>query len=127
MQQRVVLIVVGLVGRVDGFHAQVEAQDEILEVEAHASPIAHRQLLEEMGDAELSSRLVGIVAQGPDVAGIDEQGPAELPEELCAVFGIQVNLHVARLVDEVDASVLLLVLAGSERAHAPSAHAVGSA
>ena len=57
-------------------------------------------------DFELSPRLVRIVAQGPDVSGIDKSSAIKLPKEEGTVFGIEVEFHVTGLVDEVNASVL---------------------
>ena len=42
------------------------------------------------------------------VANPDEGGTVEFPEKMGAVLGVEVELHVARLVDEVDAAVTFL-------------------
>ena len=115
------------VGGVDGLHAHVETQDEVVEVEAQAQTVGHGQLLVELVEAELSAGLFGIVAQRPDVARIDEGSSIELPEEEGAIFEVEVELHIARLVDEVDAAVGTTERARSQSAHAPSAHRVGTA
>ena len=53
----VVLLVVFLVGRVDGFHTEVESQDEVAEVETEACTITDGQLAGEVLQAKLSARL----------------------------------------------------------------------
>lgn len=67
-------------GRVVGFHAQVESQKKIVEVKAQSKTIGGRNLLIEFIELEHSSRLVGIVADGPDVAGVDKCTEFEYPE-----------------------------------------------
>ena len=53
-----------------------------------------------------------------------KNAPVEFPEQLGAVFQVQVQLDVARLVDEVDVAVVACKAARSEPSHRPSAHAV---
>ena len=126
MNNRIVLVTL-LVGGIDGFHAQVETQDEEIEVETKSQAVTDGQLAGQVLETELSARLFVIFAQRPDVTGIDEEGSAELPEQLGAVLHVEVELHVARLVDEVDGSIALLVFARSQRTHAPAAHTIGTA
>jgi len=105
-----------VVGGVDGFHACIEADDEEVEVHTEAESVGDGYLAVEAVEAECSAWLVGIVADGPDVTGIDEEGSVELPEEVGAVFDAEVELEVARLVDEVDTTVGTIVGTRSERA-----------
>ena len=63
------------VGRIDGFHAGIEAQDEVVEVETQAQSVGDGNLLVEAVETEGSSRLLFVVADGPDVAGVDEERP----------------------------------------------------
>ena len=53
-----------------------------------------------------------------------EGGTAELPKQARAQFGVQVKLHVTRLVNKVDASVFLLITAWSQRTNTPSANTI---
>ena len=126
MDYRPVLIPT-LVGRIDGLHAHVETQDEVIEVQADAHTVGGGYLLVELIKTELSVRLVGIVAKRPDVARIYKQGSFELPEERGSILGIQVEFQVARLVDEVDAPVVALVSARTQLSYAPTSHRVGTA
>ena len=111
-----------LIGRVDGFHACVETQDKIVEVKTKAETVSHGYLLVKLVEAKLSARLLGVRAKGPNVACVYEEGAVKLPEQVCAQLGVEVELHVARLVYEVDASVGSLEPTRSELSHAPSAH-----
>ena len=61
MQNGIMLVGVA-VGGIDGLHAHIETQDEIVEVEAQAQTVGHGQLLVELVEAELSAGLFGIVA-----------------------------------------------------------------
>ena len=117
----------GGVGRIYCLHAAVETQDEVVEVETNAQTVGNGQLPPEGIEAELPARLFRIFADGPNVAGIDKCGSVNLPEYVGTIFQIQVQLHVARLVDKVDAPVLALERTGAETAHRPAAHAVGTA
>ena len=120
------MLVVGLVGRVDGLHTHVEAKDEVAEVEPQPKSVGHGYLLIETVELELSSRLFLVIAKSPDVAGIHEDGTVEFPKQVAAVFNAHIQFHVARLVDEVDASIVSLELAGSQLSYAPASHRVGS-
>ena len=121
------MFLVGFVTRIDGLHAEVETKYEIAEVHPQSDAVGYCHLLPQAAGLELTARLVGIVAESPHIAGIDEEGSLELPEEVATQFGIEVNLHVTRLVDEVDAAVFAGIASGTERAHTPSANAVGTA
>lgn len=114
------------VGWVDGFHAHVEPKDEIVEIEPHAQSVCHSQLFVELVEFKLSSRLVFIIPDRPDVAGIHEEGAIEFPEEMGAVLHVEVEFHVSCLVDEVDGSVIPLERARSETSDTPSSDGVGS-
>ena len=105
------MLTLGGVGGVDGFHAAVETEDEIVKVEADAQAIGHCDLAIEIVDAEDAVGLVGIVANVPYVARIYEESACKLPEKARAVFHAQVKADVSRLVDEVDAAVRALVTA----------------
>jgi len=105
-----------VVGGVDGFHACIEADDEEVEVHAEAESVGDGYLAVEVVETECAVWLVGIVANSPDVASIDEEGTIELPEQEGTVFNAEVELEVARLVDEVDTTVGTIVGTRSERA-----------
>ena len=62
VQQRIVLVVLRLESRIDGFHTHVETQHEVVEVEAEAQAIADGQLRKEFIDLELSAWLFLLVA-----------------------------------------------------------------
>ena len=115
-----------LIGGIDCLHTEIEAKDEEVEIETKTQSIGHRHLLEDIGEAELSAGLVGIVAQCPDVARIDKQGSGEFPKQLCPIFEVEVEFHVARLVDEVDLTVFACKASGTESSHRPASHTVGS-
>jgi hypothetical protein len=102
------------VSRVDSFHTHVEAYDEIVEVEAYAKTVTDSQLFPEFRKLELPARLVGIFPECPDVASIDKQRSTEFPEKVGTVLGVQVKLHVASLVDEVNAPIVTHKLSWSE-------------
>ena len=85
-----------IVGCVQG-DAHVEAYDDEVEVVAQACACAEGDAAERFG-REAAAGTVGIVAQQPHVAGIEEDGTVEVAEEACSEFGIGLELHVARLV-----------------------------
>ena len=118
--------VASVIGWMDGFHAGIEAKDEEVEVHTETESVGYGYLAIEVVETEGASRLVGIVANGPDVAGIDEEGTVELPEEEGSVFDAEVELQVTRLVDEVDTAIGSVVGTWSQRAYRPSSYAVGS-
>ena len=112
---------------IDGFHAEVETKDEIAEVHPQAYAIGYRHLLPQAGNLENTAWLVGIVAKSPHITSIEKEGTLELPKQIATQLGIEVYLHVARLVDEVDAAIFAGIATWTERAHAPSANAIGTA
>ena len=116
-------VLVGI-GGMDGFHAGVEPKDEVVEVEAKAEAIRDGNLPPELVEAELAAGLVVIVANSPDVAGIDEEGTIEFPEEEGTILHAEIELDVSTLVQEVDLSVCSLVGTWTERTHCPSTHGV---
>lgn len=115
-----------LIGGIDGFHTHIETQDEIVEVKTYSQAVSHSYLLVELIQLELSAWLLFVGTKGPDVAGIYEERTLELPEQRRAVLGIEVELQIARLVDEVDTAVGASELSWSQLSYTPSSHGVGS-
>ena len=83
-------------------------------------------MFQELVKLELSTRLVVVRTDGPDVTGINKKRTSYFPEQMCAIFHVEVQLHVSRLVDEVDTSVLADIRTRTKSANTPSAHAIGS-
>ena len=73
-----IMLALVVIGWVDGFHAHVEAKDEIVEIESHTQTIGCCYLLVELVYLELSPWLVGVISQCPNITGVNEQGPVEL-------------------------------------------------
>ena len=82
------------VGRVDGFHAGIEADDEEVGVHSETDAVTNCDFFPEGVEVELTSRLVFVFADSPYVACIDEGGSAEFPEEFGSVFETEVELDV---------------------------------
>lgn len=78
-----------IAGRVVGLHAEVEPEEEIGEVEPQSGAVGEGELLVEFVEAEQSPRLCFIVADCPDVAGVDEQRPFEHPKKFRPVFNAE--------------------------------------
>ena len=125
MSDRKMLFAV-FVNRVDRFHAHVESENKIIEIQSHPQSVGHCYLFVKLIKLELPSRLLSVVSQCPYIAGIDEEGTVELPEEYGSVFQVQVQLHVAGLIDEIDSTVVAFKFARSESSHAPSSYRVGT-
>ena len=126
INEGIVLVGVAISG-VDSLHTHVETQDEVVEVQTQTQSVGHGYLFVELVESELSTGLFCIVTQRPDVTRIDECRSIELPEQERTILQVEVYLHVTRLIDEVNASVGASEATGSESAHTPSAHAVGTA
>ena len=75
--------------------------------------------------AKLTAGKIFIASRVPDIAGIYEESAIEFPEKRRAPLKIQIELHISRLVDEVNLTILLHIIARTERTHIPTAHAVG--
>jgi len=101
--------VTSMISWMDGFHTGIKAENEEVEVHAKANSVGYSYLAVEVVQSEGSTWLVGIVANRPYIAGIDEEGTVELPEKEGAVFDAEVKLEVTRLVDEVDATISSVV------------------
>ena len=67
------VLLAAVVGGINGLHAHVEAQDEIVEVEPDAYSVGHGYLVVELVERELSLGLTAIVAYRPDISGINEE------------------------------------------------------
>ena len=122
-----VMLTVIVVGRIDRLHTHVEAQDEVIEVEAQPQAVRRGNLLIKLIKLELATRLLSVVTQRPDVTRVDECCALKFPKEECAVFHVQVQLHVTRLIDEIDAPVLTFVASRTQLTHAPASDAIGAA
>ena len=88
------VVVAACVGWVDGFHSGIEADDEEVGVHAETDAVTNCDFFPEGVEVELTSRLVFVFADSPDVARIDESGSAEFPEEFGSVFETEVELDV---------------------------------
>ena len=115
-----------LVDRIDSFHTHVETEDKEIEIESEAESVADCQLLPEIVQTELSLGLFLMVAQVPDVSCIHKQCATEFPEQVGTVFQIEVKFHLASMHQEVVSCVFIVVSAGAQASHTPSAQAVGT-
>ena len=103
-----------LVCGIYSLHAHIESQDKIVEIEPHAQTVCRSELVIEFSDIKLSSRLVRIFPQRPNIAAIDEQGTVELPKEVGTILDAEVEFEVTRLIDEVDAAVSSVIFSRTE-------------
>ena len=122
---RVVALGIG-VGWINRLEASVETEGEEVERQTKSYAIAHSDLLIELAEIEAAARLVSVFMNGPDVACVNEERSVDFPEKERAVLNACVEFDVARLVDEVDAFVVTVVSARSERTYRPSPNAVGA-
>ena len=60
--------------RIDGFHTSIKSDDEVVQVETESQSVCYRQLLVEAVETEGPLLLSFVLADVPDVAGIDESG-----------------------------------------------------
>ena len=65
---------------IDRLHTTIDAQDEIVHIEAQAKAIGHGDLPIELVELKLTSGLIGIVSEVPHIAGIDKGGAVEFLE-----------------------------------------------
>lgn len=113
-------------GRIMGLEPEVKPQQEICEVHADAEAIGGRYLLVEAVELKHTPGLVRIIMNGPNIAGVDENGPLEYPEQLGTVFHAQYQINVATLIDKIGHRVASIVAAGAKSAHTPAADTVGA-
>ena len=78
--------IIRIIGGIDGLHTKVETHHEVVEVQAQAEAVARSDVIQQAREPELSLGLVFVVADGPDVSCIEEQGPVELPEQMGTVL-----------------------------------------
>ena len=126
MYDGIMALAVGI-GWMNGFHATVEPYDEVVEVETKPHAVGNCYLPPELVEMELSSRLVWVVTNGPNVACIYESRSVQFPEEMRSILYVQVELDVASLVDKVNVSARATESARTKLADTPSADAVGTA
>ncbi len=110
-----------------GLHAHVEPHQEVVEVEPYAHTVGQGDLLQKLIEPEHASLLVGILLDGPYIAGVDKDCALDEPEQLAAQLHIGHQVDIAALVDEAVHRVARGEAAGSQSAHAPAAHIVGTA
>ena len=110
-----------------GFHTHVETKQEVVEVESDTDAIGCGELLIELAELELSAGLVLVVANGPDVTGIDKGSHLYDPEEFCPEFDVGIESDVTALVDESGLRILGVVAARPQCSDAPASDAVGTA
>ena len=115
------------IGRVQA-DAEVGADDQNADVITQSEARAQGDLVQEALPFQLRAGAFGVVLQQPDVAGVEEYGSAELPEEPEAVFDVGLQFEIARLV-EVSVAVVAgrAVAAGAQRTHREGPDAVGAA
>ena len=109
-----------------GFHSHVEANEEIGEIHAQAKPVARRQLFIELVELEHSTWLILIFLDCPDVAHVDKSAQLEHPEQLAPVLDIEIESHVATLIDEAVLRLLAVEATWSQSAHTPPSHTIGT-
>ena len=66
--------------RIECFHAAVEAKQEVVEIEPEPYAVGRSYLLIEFIEFKFAAGLVFVVADGPNVSGIDESGKFENPK-----------------------------------------------
>ena len=91
--------------RIDCLHTCVQAQDEISEIQTNAQSIGDCNLPPEAVEAELATRLLFVLPKRPHITCVDECRTVYLPKEMRTPFRIEVELHVAGLMDKVHAPV----------------------
>ena len=62
VNQRIMGLFFRLIGRIDGLHTEVEAQDEIVEVQTETKSITDGQVLDYILYLKLTFRLFGIIS-----------------------------------------------------------------
>ena len=95
------MFALGGIGRIDGFHTAVETENEEVQVETKAQAVRHSNLFIEFIKLKHTAGLVGIAADGPDVAGVHKDSSLKFPEQLAAVFHTGIQFDVTRLVEQV--------------------------
>ena len=107
-------------------HAHVEAHEEVGEVHTQAHAVGKCQLLVELTKLKHTAGLIGIVANGPDVASIDKRRALNHPKQFGSELDAGIEANVATLVDETVLRVASGKTTRSEGAHTPTSHAVGT-
>ena len=97
------------IGGIDGFHTSIESNDEEVRIHTETYTVADSNLFGKCIQMECTLRLVFVFADGPDITSIHKGGSTEFPKELGTIFKAEVELEVARLVEEVDAPVFPLI------------------
>ena len=112
--------------RMYSLHASVKSENEVVKIEAQTQSVCYCNLTPKTVYLELAAWLFGIFAQSPDIACINKCRSVDFPEQMGAIFGIEVELEVTSLVDEVNSAIAAVEASGTKSTHAPSTHTVGS-
>src|ERR1700722_2999918 len=117
----------GLPGR-PKWNRDIDAQHQDSKVESKACACADGEIIEEVR-VEDGSGSVRVVSEGPDVAEVGENSPADEGEELCPVFNIALQFDVSGLIRKIRirVGISLIIRAGSEGACAEGADIVRAA
>ena len=110
-----------------GFHATVETQQEVVEVQTETDAVGGGDFLVERVEFEHASWLVLVAVYCPDVAGVDECRHLKHPEKFGAVLHVEVQTDVATLFHKRAYGVVAVETSGTECAHRPASDAVGAA
>ena len=86
---------------IDGLHATVTPKHKEIQIETHSYSVSHSYLFIKRLEVELAARLVNIVAKSPNVSGINESRPSELPEQAGAVLNAGIQLDVSCLIQKI--------------------------
>ena len=112
--------------RMYSLHASVKSENEVIEIETQTQSVCYGYLAPEGVNLELAAGLFSVLAQGPDVSGINKGRAVDFPEQMGAVFGIEVELKVTRLIDEIYSAIAAIETSGTKSTHAPSTDTVGT-
>ena len=109
---------------IDGFHAGVQTQHEIVQIETQAQTIGHCYLLVKTVETKLSARLICIVLCVPNVSCVDKSGAMKFPKQMRSVFHAQIELEISGLVDEINFPIVSFVAAWAKFSDTPTTHTV---
>ena len=78
--------------RMHSLHAAVQTKNEVIEIETQTQSVCYGYLAPEGVNLELATGLFGVLAQGPDVSGINKGRAVDFPEKMGTVFCTKVKL-----------------------------------
>ena len=96
-----------------GFHAEIDTDQQKIEVETEPQSVGGCELLVKTVPGEVTTRLGSIIFYSPYISHIDKSGQLKKGGQFSAILQAHVELDVSRLVGKIIAQAIVVIGAGT--------------